>query len=333
MVAFAFPALAQSAATPAASAAADTPAAVPGDSKAATKTPKKLPPPPDQPTGVPTPSPVVLAGRPTPPDIVGKPLDWQWARFSTAEYFITGAGAAVTLASSILKPSATHHLNGGILFDDAIRDAVRPDSLQTRYIFRDVSDVGLSLLVTYPFFADSLATAWWYRGSRDVAEQMALINLETLAIAGAVQGTTNVFVSRERPYGKQCGTSALPDNAVDCEGSTHYRSFFSGHAAFAFTSAALICTNHMQNELLGGPWDALSCAGGYAVAATTAAFRVVGDMHYTTDVLSGALLGTLIGYGVPFLHYHHKNLGSIRTGSVKMQIVPSVGGAGVVGTF
>jgi membrane-associated phospholipid phosphatase len=191
----------------------------------------------------------------------------------------------------------------------------------------------LSLAVTWPFFADALTSAWWYRGSRDVAEQMALIDLEALAIAGAVQGTANVLVSRERPYGRECGSAELPANAIDCESSGHYRSFFSGHSTFTFTSAALICTHHFENDLLGAPWDALSCVGGYAVAATTATFRVVSDEHYASDVILGALVGTAIGYGVPLLHYRHAKEASSERSNVQVMIVPAAGGIGVAGIF
>ena len=278
-------------------------------------------------------APAAASATPAPTrEHTGEPLAWKWSRFSAADYVITATGAGITLASAIIKPRPQHSLSGGILFDEAARNALRPDGIQTRYQFRDASDVGLSLAVTWPFFADALTTAWWYRGSRDVAEQMALIDLEALAIAGAVHGVTNVFVSRERPYGRTCG-GELPNEAIDCDGSTHYRSFFSGHAAFSFTGAALICTHHFQNELLGAPWDALSCVGGYAVATTTATFRVVSDVHYTSDVIFGALVGTVIGYGVPFLHYRQHELGAVRAGRLKLQLVPTAGGVGVAGVF
>ncbi len=91
--------------------------------------------------------------------------------------------------------------------------------------------------------------------------------------------------------------------------------------------------DHAKHELLGEPWDTLSCAGGYAVATTTAMFRIVGDVHYASDVIGGAMVGTLIGYGIPLLHYSHPNFGTVQTGSLRMQIVPSPFGAGVVGTF
>jgi hypothetical protein len=70
------------------------------------------------------------------------PLSWDWAPFSTADYVITGTAAAVTLAAAIIHPLPTHNLQGGILFDNAVRNAVRPSSIQTRYAFRDASDVG-----------------------------------------------------------------------------------------------------------------------------------------------------------------------------------------------
>ncbi|MEP7053594.1 MAG: phosphatase PAP2 family protein [Pseudomonadota bacterium] len=292
---------------------------------------------------VPNPSPLVLGGVPKAEVLIGQdealatpPLLWKWARFSTADYFVAGAGGALTLTAAIVQPRSVHTISGGILFDEAARNALRAHSLQARYQFRDASDVGLSLTVTWPFFADSLTTAWWYRGSRDVSEQMALIDLETLAVAGAAQGATDVLASRERPYGRDCGSTQLPENAIDCRSGQHYRSFFSGHATFSFTSAALICVHHFENDLLGAPWDALSCAGGYAVAATTATFRVVSDVHYASDVILGALVGTAVGYGVPLLHYHreiHRTGDQHSANRVRVMVVPSAGGLGLMGIF
>ena len=261
------------------------------------------------------------------------PLVWKWSRFSTADYLLTTAAGAITLTAAIVKPRSQHLIHGGVLFDDAVRDALRVRPLANRYIFRDASDVGLSLAITWPFAADALTAAWWYRGSRDVAQEMALIDLQTLAISGALQGATNVFVSRERPYGRNCGTEQLPSDSIDCANSGHYRSFFSGHSSFSFTSAALICVHHFENDLLGPPWDALSCAGGYAVATTTATFRVVSDVHYATDVLTGALLGTIVGYGVPLLHYRNRNSAASRTNTMQLHLVPAAGGIGLLGIF
>jgi len=285
------------------------------------------------------PAPVVSPLLPgyVPPTLVSTdappPLVWKWARFSTGNYLITGVGAALTLTAAIVNPRAQHSLSGGLWFDESVRNALRVDTLPNRYIFRDASDVGLSLMVSWPFVADALTTAWWYRGSREAAQEMALIDLETLAVSGAIQGVTNVLVSRERPYGRDCGSDQLPSDSIDCANSIHYRSFFSGHSSFSFTSAALICIHHFKNELLGAPWDALSCAGGYAVATTTATFRVMSDVHYASDVLTGALMGTIVGYGVPLLHYSRRGASATTLAGVQLHLVPQPGGLGVLGVF
>jgi len=289
--------------------------------------------PPNEPPRVPSPGPLVLGGRPETNEHAAVPLRWPWAPFSTVDYVIGGSAAAITLATAIVHPLSHHSLQGGFLVDDAVRNYVNSTTPQTRYAFRDASDVGLSLSATWPFFVDALSTAWWYRGNRDVAQEMALRDLQTLAIAGAVQGVTNILVSRQRPYGVYCGTPELPSNALDCTSPQEYRSFFSGHATFSFASAALICLDHTQTSLLGSPWDGLSCGTGYVLAAATTTFRVLADMHYVSDVVTGALVGTLIGYGVPYLHARHIDLGQVTTGGIKMQLVPSLGGAGVLGTF
>jgi membrane-associated phospholipid phosphatase len=289
--------------------------------------------PPAEPPPVPDPNPLVLGGTPQNPDFAVKPLVWKWRRFGTADWVIGTSAGAMTLAMAIAQPLPKHSLTGPILFDTAARNTFRASSVSARYTFRDASDVGLSLAATWPFFVDSLITAWWYRGSRDAAEEMALVDLETLAIAGAIQGTANVLVSRERPYGQNCGTSELPISSIDCQGSVHYRSFFSGHSAFTFTTAALLCLDHEKNELLGEPWDAITCGAGYVAAATTASFRMASDMHYASDVLTGALVGTLVGWGVPWFHYKRVDLPSVRAGGVKMNLIPTANGAGVVGSF
>ena len=162
------------------------------------------------------------------------------------------------------------------------------------------------------------------------AKQMVYVDLEALAVSGALQGVTNVLVSRERPYGRTCG-GELSASDSDCASSGRYRSFFSGHTTYAFTAASLVCVHHIESELWGPPWDALSCAAGYAVAATTASLRVASDMHYASDVLTGAVVGTLVGYGVPLLHYRAAR--SSRPGEFSWWVAPAAGGVSIAGAF
>jgi membrane-associated phospholipid phosphatase len=249
---------------------------------------------------------------------------------STADLVLTGAAVAISLGGAVASPNP-RHFRGGLLFDEDVRDALRVRSTSGRYAVRDTSDVGLSLEATWPFLVDALITAWWYRGNDEIARRMALVDAEAFAIIGAVHGVTNNAASRERPYGRECGVG-LPSESVDCQGNVRYRSFFSGHAAISFTGASLVCVHHVGLGLLGPPGDALSCVGGYAVAAATTTFRVMADMHYATDVLTGALVGTAVGLGIPLLRRSRVD-GADRTNGVRMQIVPVGTGLGVGGVF
>jgi membrane-associated phospholipid phosphatase len=269
-------------------------------------------------------------------DKPSKPVKWdpEWARFSTADWIITGTGAAITLGSAIIPPLKKHSLGGGILFDDSARKTLRLPTSEGRYVARDASDVILSLEATWPFFVDALITTWWYHGSPDAAAQMALVDGEALAIVTAVQGATNTIASRERPYGQTCGSPEQPNQTNDCEGNVHYRSFFSGHTAFTFMAASLICVHHMKLDLLGGIGDELSCVTAYAGAAATGTLRVMGDMHYVSDVMVGAGVGTLVGLAVPLIHYRRVNLApEEKKAAVDWHVIPVGAGLGVGGIF
>ncbi len=264
----------------------------------------------------------------------GELIRWrpEWSRFSTADWIITGTAAAITIGTAIIPPMKKHAY-GGVLFDESARNALRLPTTEGRYAARDSSDVLLSLEATWPFFVDAVITTWWYRQSSDAATQMALVDGEALSIVTAIQGVTNTFASRERPYGRICGTAEQPGSTIDCEGNVRYRSFFSGHTAFSFMGASLICVHHMKLGLLGDPGDTIACVTAYAGAAATGAFRVMGDMHYVTDVLVGAGVGTLVGLGVPLLHYRRVNLAPGDKSAVDVHVVPHGAGLGLAGTF
>ena len=281
----------------------------------------------------------VLPGDVVFPPIGDKPkrrILWnpEWPRFSTADWIITAAGAAITLTAAILPPQSKHSLGGGIAFDDRVRSKLRLPTPEGRYIARDGSDIILSLEATWPFFVDALITTWWYRGSPDAAAQMALVDGEALAIVTAIQGATNTIVSRERPYGQVCGTTPdLPSQTNDCQGNVRYRSFFSGHSAFAFMAAGLVCVHHQKLDLFGGAGDDIACVTAYAGAAATATMRVMADMHYASDVSIGAGVGTLVGLAVPLLHYRRVNLAPVEKAAVDWTLIPVGAGLGVGGTF
>ncbi len=263
-----------------------------------------------------------------------KPIRWdpEWPRFGAVDWVITGVGAAITIGAAIVPPQRKHYISTfGI--DDSARKALRLPSSEGRYVARDASDVILSLEATWPFFVDALVTTWWYRGSPDAAAQMALVDGEALAIVTAIQGATNTLASRERPYGQTCGR-LTPAQTNDCEGNVRYRSFFSGHTAFTFMAAGLICVHHEKLDLLRGAGDHIACVTAYAGAAATGLLRAAADVHYITDVAVGAAFGTFVGLAVPLLHYRRVNIApKDKPTGVDMHIMPVGTGVGVGGTF
>jgi membrane-associated phospholipid phosphatase len=264
------------------------------------------------------------------------PIVWRadWPRFGVGDWLITASGAAAALSAAIIAPQPKHSF-GGFFFDESVRRSLRLPSSNLRFAARDASDILVSLEATWPFFVDAAITTWWYHHSPDAAAQMAAVNAEAIAVITGLQGVTNTVASRERPYGRDCGSSVLPDQTVECEGNVRYRSFFSGHSAFSFTAASLICTNHLKLGLFGGgAAEVATCIIAYGGAAGAATLRVMGDMHYATDVLTGALVGTIVGVGIPLLHYRSAGFSDDRPrhlGTVK--IMPVGTGVGVGGTF
>ena len=268
----------------------------------------------------------------------GRPLTWdpEWRRASATDLIVTATAGGVILASQIVKPLPPV-IQGPILFDDAVRNTLRLRSVDARGWAGDVSDVLLSLSITGPFLIDSLTTAWWYRGSKDVAQQMAVIDMETLAITAAVQGVTSDLIGRARPYTRICGTPELPSNSLECQTFSQDRSFFSGHTALSFASASLVCQHHLEMHLFeNGAADAMSCIGSMLTAGTTGTFRILSDNHYATDVLTGAVVGTTLGFALPWvLHYKPHSATSTFTKQTGMtlQFVPTGFGAAAVGVF
>lgn len=266
----------------------------------------------------------------------GEPLYWDaaWRRSNELDYTLIAVGGASTLFTAIIKP-ISRPWRGGILFDEDARK-LRLSSFDEQATARDASDVLLALSVTGPFLIDSMVTAWWYRGNKQVAKEMAIIDLETLAVTAAVQGLFAAVASRERPYGRTCG-NGLPNDSLDCNTFGRYRSYYSGHTSLSFASASLVCTHHLHlNLFANGFADGAACISAFAAAAATGTLRIVGDQHYASDVISGAVLGTGIGLGLPWLLHYRRGSGTSdakTSAGLRVQLVPTTNGAQAVGTF
>ena len=279
--------------------------------------------------------PVRLVPRIVRPDLVWNP---RWRRFSTAELVGTGIIAAGALPFAVI-PSLGDSLNSRSGFDEAARGALRLDTVRARNTARDVSDLLLTVSITYPFFVDALAAAYLKRSSPDVAAQMVQMDLEALAVNAFLSSMVSNLTGRERPYGRLCAVDPVKQS-FDCSSTSRDRSFFSGHSSTAFASAGLVCSHHLHFDLFGGGApETLACITALLAAGTTASLRVLADQHYLSDILVGSSIGAAMGFGLPWL-LHYRNSGSIlpgssgaRRGAVTWTLAPGPLGGALFGTF
>ena len=108
-------------------------------------------------------------------------------------------------------------------------------------------------------------------------------------------GTRMLFknnVTRFRPYshdGRELRTGHRHD------------SFPSGHTCAAFLSATFFSTTFVL-ENPGSRWKWPAIIGSHTLAASVGAMRMMGGMHFLTDVLAGAAMGSFFGWLIPVLH-------------------------------
>jgi hypothetical protein len=136
-------------------------------------------------------------------------------------------------------------------------------------------------------------------------------------------------VRRPRPYRYR-----LPPTA-HCETKDCAVSFYSGHASTAF--AAAVAGSYLFAESAPDPRSRYAMWGfELTLASATANLRVRGGLHYYSDVLVGALVGTGIGVLVPVLHgerYHPdgyelaSGAGGVVLGSTLSQLLPASEGS------
>lgn len=229
---------------------------------------------------------------------------WRWRRTGAAEYagiVLFGTGAAM-VESEYGRPRAKWTGQNG--FDDSIRDALRLESGRDRATAQNIGDLLMWGMIAAPVL-DSFATLGVRDGDWDAQWQTQMVNLESYAFTSLVSAGVQTLVAREKPFVRNC------QNGV-CEGDNKNRSMPSGHAAFAFTGAGLVCNHHKYQSLYHNPAaDRAACATGLVLATADGVARIMADHHYATDVLAGSAIGLFSGFLLPrLLHYSHPQLSS-----------------------
>jgi hypothetical protein len=232
---------------------------------------------------------------------------------------------------------------GGILFDDAVRDALRGRSFSTRRSVSDISDKFWNVTQYYPVLIDGLLVPLAFdRLNVDVAWQMTMLNWQAQSLSFLLTRLAHRTVGRQRPEVLECDKDPAYTGACSPDAAGRTASFFSGHASMSFAGAGLTCAHHRALPLYGGNVaDAAICGLSITSAATVGIMRLVADAHWTTDVLFGAAVGGAVGYGLPtLLHYgssteDNASLGGVLPRNVALAplATPTVTGIAVMGLF
>lgn len=240
-----------------------------------------------------------------------------------------GATGAIALAGLIIEPDRRDPWRATLGVDEGVRSGLRLTDSGARRTARTASDLLAGVVVTYPMVIEAGLNAAWAKASPRVGLELGVMQLEVLGLTAALVNTSKWVFGRERPYGRLCGTE-LSATSEDCEDSDRYASYFSGHAAFTFASATVICVQHTRWNLWGNAPAWVPCTTSYALAATTALLRVGADRHYISDITTGAIVGTAVGLVVPWFHYQSK---AARADQPSWSIGVAGGGVSLAGQF
>ena len=126
--------------------------------------------------------------------------------------------------------------------------------------------------------------------------QLGVMYLESFFLANGIKDSIKGLFPRYRPfmYGPDPPAELLEDD-------DRYFSFPSGHTTVAFTGASFLSYVFLKLHP-NSPYRVPIVAGGIVLAAATAAFRVLSAQHFITDVITGAVIGSVCGVVVPLLH-------------------------------
>lgn len=223
-----------------------------------------------------------------------------WPTVSWGEGGAALSAGVATAAFAVTPAAEEPRWRGGILFDGAVRGALRLSSPSERGAARAVGDWQYYTAGVLPLLADPLV-AWLAHGDSTAAVNIELMALEAFSYAGLLSFVSTRVSERERPDTTECLREQAP--GVVCERDTE--AFWSGHTSIVAASAGVVCANHQFMALWGSRGaDVGACIFAGSAALVTAVSRVMADRHYASDVLLGLGLGLGIGYGVPTaLHY------------------------------
>jgi membrane-associated phospholipid phosphatase len=165
------------------------------------------------------------------------------------------------------------------------------------------SDVLFGVAAAAPFimFADHTMRNDW--------RTITLMYLETWSFIGGSTFIAKGSIERIRPFVYN------PDVPMDKKLISDARkSFFSGHTTVAFASAIFLSTVYSDYHP-DSKWKPYIWVGSLLTASVVGYLRYDAGMHFPTDNLVSAIVGSAIGYAIPWMH---------RTDKENISVIPGI---------
>lgn len=223
-------------------------------------------------------------------------LRWQdeWRVIEPWDWVAAGVLSVGTLTIALAADSDEGLWVRHNALDRAVHRGLHGRTERGRRVAGILSDVTRGLVLAPAIFVDLGLAA---RESPQLAVRLSGASVLAFATTTFLMTGAKYAFRRERPIGPRCGEEP---EGPGCESSSRYRSFFSGHAAMAFTAASLTCTYHQRLPLYGTRRaDIAACGTAMGFATATALLRIVAERHHFSDVIVGALVGFLSGFLLP----------------------------------
>jgi membrane-associated phospholipid phosphatase len=246
-------------------------------------------------------------------------FSWQSSGYSQSPYKLDLAKESIFFGASLGMGVLTFPLNDDIepLMIDEINNLNRNDvnKFDSGALYNYSETEGnISNILLYTSILSPALLAFSDDTRNDFSPVITMY-VETLLLSAAIPFVTKGITQRVRPFAYNDNAPLSIKQTKDAK-----RSFFSGHTTVSFAMAVFLSTVY-SDYYPDSDWKPVVWAGSLALATTVGVLRYSSGSHFPTDIITGALVGSAIGYFIPFMHrtgVHKLNVsfGVSRSGSL-----------------
>ena len=203
-----------------------------------------------------------------------------------------GSGVSFFLGSNRTSVTDTDIQN---LLRNNISSFDRPAIYNWSPLASTASDILLYTMVSLPVLltVSPVIDSQW--------EQVSIIIImyaETLLFNFGLNNSFKRLIGRGRPY--LYNTNITLTEKIKA-GNDPFESFYSGHTCFTFGSAVFLA-KVFSDIYPDSPWKYAVWVASLTTATSAGILRFIAGKHFPTDVVAGAIIGSIIGFMIPMIH-------------------------------